>query len=543
MKFTVADLLDQLSPSGAVPRSKLEKALGLSTEAERQNLGIGLEALSRLGIVNENDEGVQRQENQDLIPARLRCSSKGFCFALRDDGAEDIYIRDHQLNHAWNGDRVLVRITREGGRRRSPEGGVQCILDRQTTSLLAQVEKQQERLVAAPLDDRLLTTVGVAGQGQFPPRTRTGTRLSKWSSIASPSVSFFPRAMWSAACRSTAEKRQTSISCSPSTDFMAGQPPPGAVSRLRPPRAVRISPGCPPCCSTSGTGEGVPSLPALSLEERELGWRLWIHAPSVAERFSLGSSLDGWLKERGEAICVGRSWLPLLSPSLATASAFAIGESQAALSVALDLTDQGELEHYRFCLSQVCPDASVDRGALEALAQRKPKARTVPAALKSLKAQIPVLEQLVKLTTVLRERRLQAGSIDLDLPMPPLDRLGDLLEPAPDGSRQGWLVEHDTSHPAALLREAVLVAGRALGRHFTALDLPALFAINPPAEPVDINEVAKAALALELPLELSADGNASAGGARGSLRRHRSVPGPATAAARLSPPGAAFGGA
>ena len=159
MKFTVADLLDQLSPAGAIPRAKLEKALGLSTEVDRETLGIGLEALARLGIVDESDEGVKRQESQDLIPARLRCSSKGFCFALRDDGAEDIYIRDHQLNHAWNGDRVLVKITREGGRRRSPEGGVQCILNRQTTSLLAQVEKQQDRLVAAPLDDRLLTSV------------------------------------------------------------------------------------------------------------------------------------------------------------------------------------------------------------------------------------------------------------------------------------------------------------------------------------------------------------------------------------------------
>ena len=230
----------------------------------------------------------------------------------------------------------------------------------------------------------------------------------------------------------------------------------------------------------------------------------------IRDRFSLGSSLDGWLKDRGEAICVGRSWLPLLSPSLATASAFAIGESQAALSVALDLTDQGELEHYRFCLTQICPDATVDQDALEALAHRKPKARTTPAALKPLKAQITVLEQLVKVTTVLRERRLQAGSIDLNLPMPPLERLGDLLEPPPDGSRQGWLLEHDTSHPAALLREAILVAGRALGRHFTALELPALFAINPPAEAAEINEVAKTALALELPLELSADGNASA---------------------------------
>jgi ribonuclease R len=36
---------------------------------------------------------------------------------------------------------------------------VQCILERQTPSLLAQLEQQPDRLLAAPLDDRLLTSV------------------------------------------------------------------------------------------------------------------------------------------------------------------------------------------------------------------------------------------------------------------------------------------------------------------------------------------------------------------------------------------------
>ena len=63
----------------------------------------------------QSEAGISRVQDEGLIEARLRCSSKGFCFALREDGGEDIYIRDNQLNHAWNGDRVLVRVTREGG--------------------------------------------------------------------------------------------------------------------------------------------------------------------------------------------------------------------------------------------------------------------------------------------------------------------------------------------------------------------------------------------------------------------------------------------
>ena len=63
---------------------------------------------------------------------------------------------------------------------------------------------------------------------------------------------------------------------------------------------------------------------------------------------------------------------------------------------------------------------------------------------------------------------------------------------------------------AGLLRELVLPAPRAFGRHMAALELPAIYAQNPPPEPEAVNDVAKAALALEIPLELSADGNASA---------------------------------
>jgi ribonuclease R len=56
----------------------------------------------------------------------------------------------------------------------------------------------------------------------------------------------------------------------------------------------------------------------------------------------------------------------------------------------------------------------------------------------------------------------------------------------------------------------VLLAERCLGQHLAALELPALYAVQAPADPAALNEVAKAALALEIPLELSAEGNADA---------------------------------
>ncbi len=510
MKFTVADLLDQLSTDECLQISKLEKALGLSTKTDKDQLRIGLDAMVRLDLVSEKDTGLLRHDNPELISARLRCSSKGFCFALRDDGGEDIYIRDHQLNHAWNGDRVLVRITREGGRRRSPEGGVQCILQRKTSSLLAQVEQQEERLLAIPLDDRLLTTVELPAAdsvhldpaqesvvevqidqfpvGQFGPLGHVARRLPVRGGEAADLDLLLTKHLLHD--RSPAPKTTLKTPQDKGRTDLTAQP------------ALLLE-----CWS----GEAAPILPALWLEELEQGrWRLWVHSASVAERFASGGALDSWMRDQSDAIATGRAWLPLLSAPLAKAAAFEVGKAQDAISVALELDAEGGLEHYRFCLSRIRPAARVPQAAFEALAERKPKARTVPAALKALKDQLPLLEHLVALAALLRQRRLAAGSIDLNLPVPPLEQLGDLQVPVPDAPRQGWMVERPEADVSEVLREAVLMAHRGLGRHLAALRLPALFAVNPAADAAEINEVAKAALALEIPLELSVEGNASA---------------------------------
>mgnify|MGYP006269652135 FL=1 len=509
MKFTVADLLDQLPSSEPLPLAKLEKALGLSQKGDKEQLSIGVEALTRLGLIEASETGLQRRHNEDLVAARLRCSSKGFCFALREDGGEDIYIRDHQLNHAWNGDRVLVRITREGGRRRSPEGSVQCILQRQTTSLLAQLEQQGERLLATPLDDRLLTTIELPASDQQ--HLASGDQA-----VVEVMVDRFPVAQHPA---SGHVARNLPIHGGAAADLDLLLTKHHLQTRAAAPRVSPRDSGSeqrtdltalPTVVLEGWSGKEAPILAALSLEAKDNGWRLWVHAPSVAERVAPSSSTDQWLREQGHALCLGDLWQPLLSPALTKACGFKTGGSQDALSVALDLGEAGELEHFQFALSRIHVDGTATAAALAALQDRKPKSRTLPAALKGLKDQLPLLETLINLAATLRQRRLDDGSIDLDLPQPPLERLADLTVPMPDSGRDGWMIELPAHHPHAILRECVLVADRALGHHFAALELPGLFAVNAGASSTDLHEVAKAALALDIPLELSEEGDPSA---------------------------------
>ena len=509
MKFSVSDLLDQLRGESVLPVEDLEKKLALKTAVEKSQLSLALQALEKVGVLQSAEAGISRQTNEEVFEARLRCSSKGFCFALREGGGEDVYIRDHQLNHAWNGDRVLIKVTREGGRRRSPEGGVQCILERANTTVLAQVERQGEQLQAVPLDDRLQNPIQLGEVdaphvesasdavveveldrfpvGQYPAQGHVRRSLSIRGSEADDRALLMARHRLShdgfsgrATLRVPGESGRDDLTALPTLLFQAG-------------------------------GKDSPALPAVSLESLEEGGvRLWVHAPSIGERLGIETPLERWLRQQGEAISLGSAWMPLLTPALQKAAVLAVGKTQDTLSVALDLNAAGELLHYRFCRAQVQVDGAVDPKALTAFLGRKPKARTTPAALKGLKEHLPMLEQLQGLVELLRQRRLADGSLELALPLPELDSLQQQRLGLPDQRRRGWHQAFVAEAPLAWLQELIRPAEQALGRHLAALELPALFLTNAAADPTELNDLVKLAIGLDVPLELGADGNAPA---------------------------------
>ena len=511
MKFTVADLLDQVPQDGSLEVSKLEKILRLTNRADKQSLSIALKGLDRLGVLSlEEESSVSRSDDIGLIEARLRCSSKGFCFAIRDDGGEDIYIRDHQLNHAWNGDRVLVRIIRDAGRRRSPEGGVQCILQRATTSLLAQVEQQDERLLAVPLDDRLLASI------ELPEGDSDYQLEGPVTSVVEVQLDRYPIAQHPARGH-VARSLPLNGGVDADRDLLLTKA--HLHSRASAPRTTIKAPADKrrkdltdqPCLLLNNWEiDGAPHLPAVHVIPHDGGTQLWIHAPAVAERVNPGNSLDQWLCEQSEALCLGNKWIPLLSANISKAAAFKVGDSQSAVSLRIDLDAEGEARDWEFCLTQIRPVAEVKSEALAALAGRKPRSRAIPAALKSIKDHIGQLETLIFCAKALHAADLRQGKIELDLPTPDLETLGDLRATEPDGGNRQWIEPLRDEDPFSILAVFLRAAHATWTEHCLDFNLPALVlqANDPDSGP--LNDVAKAAIALELPLSLDEEGTTSA---------------------------------
>ena len=116
-------IIDNLKKDETTDYKKLCKLLKFSRKDDKAKLNIALEALEKLEIISKNDNNEYLNiKDRTHITAKIRCSSKGYCFAVRDNSSEDIYIKENLLNYAWNGDKVLIRIIKEGVRRRSPEG-------------------------------------------------------------------------------------------------------------------------------------------------------------------------------------------------------------------------------------------------------------------------------------------------------------------------------------------------------------------------------------------------------------------------------------
>ena len=511
MKFSVADLLDQLSYDQPVPKSTLAKILKLTNKADKERLDLALDGLSKLGLLSrQDDDGVVRDRCEDLFDARLRCSSKGFCFAIRDDGGDDIYIRDHQLNHAWNGDRVLVRVTREGGRRRSPEGGVQCILERSTQSLLAQVERQQDRMVAAPLDDRMLTSIELPADAEEHLPDEEATTVVEVKIDRYPVAQLPPQGHVA---------RPLPLNAGPAADRNLLLTKAGLHERPAAPRGSVKSPASKgrtdlseqPSLLLSGWQlSDAPPLPAVHVEARDGGSRLWLHAPSVAERFGQGNSLDLWIRERAEAICLGEEWQPLLTPAITKACCFKAGEASDAITVRLDIDADGNLADWEFMLSTIRPVADISAIQLRALAERKPKSRSIPAALKSIKDQLGQLETLLFCADCLMAKERADGSVALDLRPPQMEALGDLRWADPSGQAHRWGDVIDRTDPNSILQPLLRAADRAWGQHRAELQLPGISRISSEPDPTVLTDVAKTAVALDLPLELDDDGSPTA---------------------------------
>ena len=505
---SVENILENLSSVDALEKSKLEKILRLTKKNDKDNLTIALDALKKLEIIKDIDCDQFVINNEILfIQGRVRCSSKGYCFVVREDEGEDIYIRDSNLNHAWHGDHVIVKITKEGLRRRAPEGEIQCILKRYNKSLLANIDidKSKGLIKAIPLDDRITSYIEIEYEEMNP------LHKIKDGFIYEIKIDKYPLAQLNATGSIIRELTlnggvdgDIEILLSKNNIFKNHVVPKIAPKKISTKDRTDFT-NQPSLIFSNWESNNAPSLPALYAEPFEGGSRIWIHCPTVAERLIQGGKLDEYLKVKGESICLGNNWLEFLPQSLKTASEFKLNEDCEAITLVIDLNNKGSVLDWKFLLSIIKPVNIITNNKLQSINKRKATSKSIPISLKSIKESIENIQTIIHCAKIIN--KTDNCSIKLDLEIPNLERLNEFRKTFPSRDFHGWSNSFDINDPHSILDIFIRLSNNILAKHLIGYKLPFMYKEYEGIDQVSINELSKSALALDKQLNLNIDGS------------------------------------
>jgi len=546
MEFSIATLLANFSEDRLVAPKALEKKLGCTDENSLQKLQIALDALERIGILVKDRGRYRRLPEDGLVEGRLRCSSKGFCFAIQDDeGQEDVYIRECHLNTAWNGDRVLVKVMKEGSRRRSPEGEVRLILERANQSILARIKQDEpEQFKAVPLDDRLLFEIDLWPNGldlETAVAQLANVEVTRYPLGCHAPIGKIAKVLGSDAetasdvdivcCKHNLPQRLPA-SVEAAAQFLPQELSETLLQGRQDWRSLLT-------ITLDGHDTQVPPAhdDAITLVKTEAGeWQVGIHITDVAAFVEADSPLDREARRRGNSIYLGSLCLPMLPEAVASElCALLPGSDRLTISLLVTLDSEGQVVAYEVQPGVIQVDHQLDYRQVQAILNRSQVGATLPPDIQALEMVFELVDQLHSLSQMLRQQRLQRGAFELNLPEKlflsaeqvrlaaavggtgQAEAATELVTPDPmtdkylfsklhydDEGELGAIVASSTLLPAhTMVVEIMLLANQLMATHFQALGVPSLYRIHRTPAIDEVQELMKLASNMNLALTLA----------------------------------------
>ena len=428
--FSTSSIIENLNQEEGLEYKKLCRLLNLSKKTDKAKLDIALRALEELEIINKNkdNEYFNVKESNHLI-AKIRCSSKGYCFAVRENNNEDIYIKENLLNYAWNGDKVLVRIIKDGVRRRSPEGVVDCILERTNQILLAKVEIIKDEVFGIPIDDRILAKI------KLPKKDEKYKYNSDNKNIVKIEIDLFPIAQQEGIGHVIKELTLNNNE-KLDTDFVLSKSNIHRIANFQNPKLTVAKQQQRLDLSSKNSymfksweTENSPILPIFQIDKiKNNSYKLWIHTNTIAERLDLSNkkSLQIFF-DRFESFPLLEKWQNYLSDEICNAAKFNINEINDAISLCIEMNSENEIINWSFHLTKVKCSLLVENQHIDALLTRKSKARITSRILKPIKDYIEDLDKIIEISNEFRKKQLLNGKIELPKSNNNIESLKELL--------------------------------------------------------------------------------------------------------------------
>lgn len=501
MEFSIATILSHLSADKLVPGKVLEKKLGCEEAEELEKLQISLDVLEKVGVLTKEFGKYRRVMEEDVVEAKLRCSSKGFCFAIQDEeDADDIYIRESHLSNAWNSDRVLVKIIKEGTRRRSPEGEVKLIVERANPSVLARVIEDNGDYNAVPLDDRLLFELSLKENGQS--LESAINHLVHVNVLRYPIGQNPPLGKVIRVLGSDAETAADTDIVSSKHDL------PQEFSERVLQKASLLTPNLTvedlenrldlrDVLTITIEQEVTKKLDlfienAFTLDKTEDNhWLLGVHIANVAHFVEPETHLDREARKRGTSVHLGDKVIDLLPKAVQNCASLMPNEDRLTVSVFLTIDDKGQVIEYQIQPSVIRVDHQLTYREVQTMigtGNTKPELETTLNLLNHL---------FFELSPLVKAQRLQRGGFDISL-----DNITSYFK---DEGRIGAIASYASLPVLSLMTEIMVLVGKVVAEHLAALKLPAIYCTQAKPDWDELEDLLKLVANLKLDFHLESE--------------------------------------
>ncbi len=508
--FTSSSIIDNLNQSEGLEYKKLCRLLKITKKSDKDKLDIALTALEKLEIINknENDEYTCIKDNDHLV-AKIRCSSKGYCFAVRGKDKEDIYIKENLLNYAWNGDKVLVRIIKEGYRRRSPEGIVDCILERSNQILLSKVEIINNDVYAIPIDDRILSKI------KLPRENIKYTFNPDNKNIVKVEIDRFPIGQEEGLGHVIQELKLNNNE-DYDTDFVLSKSNIVNSYNLNDIESKKIEQreridltDKNSYLFKSWNSNNSPMLPMIQIDQgKNKSTKLWIHTNNLAERVDLNSKKSLEILFKGfESLPLLNDWQNYLSEAIRNDSEFKVGEKNEAISLCVHINSDNEIIDWSFHLTLVKCTLNVGSDHTEALLSRKSKSRITSRLLKPIKEYIDDLDKILEISCSLRQKHLLEGKVEIPAPLNKIESLEEFFIHNPAEYSKGYFESLNKEDCQTYLSPILYEANLIWFKHSNQYGLKSAGHLSNGIDFVNANEIIKYSEFIDNDIELNEDGN------------------------------------
>lgn len=462
-------ILQYLSDLGRPARVEhLLEALQIKTEEQVEALRRRLNAMVRDGQLMRNRRGsFALVDKMDLLRGRVIGHCEGYGFVELDEGGDDLFLSAKQMQHVFDGDRVLVRVI-SSERRGKREAAIVEVLERVANQLVGRLTFAGGFSFVIPDNKRIARDIIIpsehlngATEGQMVvveltiPLNYRHQAVGKIIEILG--IPMAPGLEIEIAIRSFGIPYNWPSDVTEECKKFAKTVPASAKKNRVDLRSLPL---------VTIDGEDAKDFDdAVYCEKDATGsWRLIVAIADVSHYVTPGMALDQEAAKRGNSVYFPERVIPML-PELLSNGLCSLNPKVDRLCMVCDMTisRQGKLESYQFYKAVMQSKARLTYTQVAELTNVG-RSDIIDAAL------WPLLFELHRLFKVLYKKRNARGSIDFDFPEPKIifDRARKI--------EKIIAVSRNDAH--RIIEECMLLANQCAADFITQAELPCPYRIH-----------------------------------------------------------------